>query len=82
MSDFNPTQNDIEWVSGLIQLIKDGGQWGLTCGLFYTLDKTNKILKLTKLPNSDIAREMNERNRIVFERLNWKFLDCRPAINN
>ncbi len=66
---WEPLESDIAWCQRLLDMVKDGGVWGLPgCQCIYRIDK--KAKRLVLVSGSDLE-ETHQRNVICFGQLGW-----------
>jgi len=65
--DYKPTATDIAWAQNLVRIMKEGGTWGCPMSLqIYVFKKELKELWLTTGPDTPEAKDVFEKNKIVF----------------
>jgi hypothetical protein len=70
---WNPTKSDLDWCSGFLRTIADGGIWATTNGI-YRVEHSRKVLtQIARAPGYD--PELHERNCIAFGQLGWEVKD-------
>jgi hypothetical protein len=71
---WKPRPSDVEWARDLILILKDGGGWGNSFGI-YKLDKKEKTLMLIEVFDERWRETIHDRSIKVFAELGWKVVD-------
>jgi hypothetical protein len=72
--DWKPRPSDIEWARNFVLILKDGGIWGNSFGV-YRLERKSKTLRLIEVINEHLREEIHDRSVKVFAELGWKVVD-------
>lgn len=67
MTTWEPSDSDVRWLAGIIELLKDGGVWGTSSGIF-RIKKTNKIAQLVM---GDFDDEQTQRTVKVLVKMGY-----------
>lgn len=81
--DFTPTAEQLDWARNMVRIMKEGGRWGAPVSLqFYVFKHSLKQLWLVEGPDSPIATDVFEKNKILFaQACDYTVLDMRPGKN-
>jgi hypothetical protein len=71
---WTPRPSDIEWAKNFVLMLKDGGAWGNSFGV-YKLDRKKKTLKLIEVFDERWREAIHDRSVLVFAELGWKVVD-------
>lgn len=70
---YKPTTADLNWAKMTVGMLKDGGHWGCSWGL-YRIDKTSKVVTLTeKTPwfPEEAFKENHLKTKVVFKAIGY-----------
>lgn len=75
--DWTPQQSDIEWLRGLLSLIKNGGVWANSHGAYRVDHDAKTITLICELPTANYVTltTIHDRTRIVAEQIGWTLRD-------
>jgi hypothetical protein len=73
MSEYEPTQEDMDWARMVLGTIRDGGTWvAPATGSIYHIDHTNQTITLQSSLDVHDKSKVFERTVIVFGKLGYK----------
>jgi hypothetical protein len=69
MIHWEPTDEDVQWTSNMINMLVDGGRWAVPASeSIFIIHKQGKEYEL----QGDVTHECNQKIMIVFSRLGYK----------
>jgi len=75
---YQPRPEDIVFVTAIVDMLKDGGIWGVPCtGMAYQIDKAKKTMTLIgRMDEVEGQMNMHEMNREVFREIGYTVIDA------
>jgi hypothetical protein len=71
---WTPRPSDIEWAKNFVLILRDGGVWGNSFGV-YKINHKKKVLKLIGIFDERFRESIHDRSVKVFAELGWKITD-------